>query len=515
MGSFLQISGIAGIVLTVFGLVAFLFTQNINDPYVRLHLILGVLFLFIFLLTRGSALFGSLRRRSARYGMHSVFYSLLFLGVLIMLNFLSTRPRYHYRWDLTESRVFSLSPQSIKVVEDLQQDIEVYAFFERGRNRRISDLIRGYTYHSPRIKFQSIDPDRHPEMAKKFKVKEFNSLHIRYDGDSTNLTEITEKAITNAIVKLTRTGKKNVYFITGHGEPGMDDRRGPRGYGGVKEALENENYQVAELLLPSVERVPDDASLVLLAGPRKPIFRHETKALGEYLRSGGRLLILLPSQEDKDLTGFLEEWGVDAGNDIVIDQVIRLFSGPSLGVHPIANTYDPSHPITRNFKERTIFPMVRSVNPAKELKDGLTTTSVVKTSPTSWAEKDLDGVFKRGKASLGPEDDKGPISVGVAVTADLKKIGVDKKGDAKLVVLGAAAFANNQFLRNFFNRDLLLNAANWLVGHEGLITIRPRTFRASRVQLTEAEGNMIFYLSFLILPELLLIMGLSVWWRRR
>ena len=84
-----------------------------------------------------------------------------------------------------------------------------------------------------------------------------------------------------------------------------------------------------------------------------------------------------------------------------------------------------------------------------------------------------------------------------------------------MVVFGNAGFANNQFIGQYFNRDLLLNTVSWLVGEEELISIRPRTIRASRVQLTADQGTTVFYLSVLILPEILLIAGLATWWRRR
>ena len=513
MSKYFQISGLSGIVLTLFGLVAYLFTGNIRDPYVLIHLGLGILSLLTYLYTQGGSLAGSLRRRSTRFGLHSAFYSLLFVGILIMLNFINTR--YHRRWDLTEAKVFSLSSQSTKVLGQLKQDLQIYGFFERGENPRVSDLIKSYTYHSPRIKFYPIDPDRHPEMAKQYKIQQLNTLHIRYGKESTNITDTSEEAVTNAIVKLTKVSKKNVYFLTGHGEPSTDDRQNTQGYAAAKEALENENYQIKELLLSTLERIPGEASLLVIANPQKPLLDHEVQAIENYAKGGGRLLVLLPSPGGETLKNFLKGWGVEVGDDIVVDQVIRLFAGPSLGVEPIANTYSPTHPITREFKERTIFPMVRSVDAASSSKDGLEVTSLAKTSPTSWAEKDLDGVFKQGKASLGPEDKKGPVSIAVAVTANLKKIGIEKDGDAKIVVLGTSGFANNRFINIFFNRDFFVNVVNWLVGQEELISIRPRSIRSSRVQLTEKEGNVVFYLSFLILPEILLIIGLAVWWKRR
>ena len=513
MNKVLQISGLAGIVLSLFGLIAYFFTGNLLSLYVLSHLGLGILCLLAYLSSQGRALAGSFRRRSARYGMHSALYTLLFLGILIMLNFLNAR--YHHRWDLTEAKVYSLAPQSIKVLAQLNQDLEIYGFFEKGENPKIADLVKSYTYYTSRVKFAAVDPDRNPEMARKFKIQQVNTVHIRYGKESMNITDATEEGVTNAILKLTKVSKKNIYLLTGHGEPRIDDRANPQGYAAAREALENENFQVKELLLASQERVPTETALLIVAGPEKPLLDQELKAMEDYLKSGGRLLILLPSSGGESLTSFIKDWGTQAGNDIVVDQVIRLFAGPALGVEPIADTYSAQHQITRDFKERTIFPMVRSVEAASPPRDGLEVASLVQTSPTSWAEKDVDGIFKHSKASLGPDDKKGPVSIGTAVTADLKKIGAEKNGEAKLVVLGTAAFANNRFINIFFNRDFFLNAVNWLVGEEELIAIRPRTIRSSRIQLTEGESAMVFYLSFLILPEILLITGLSVWWRRR
>jgi ABC-type uncharacterized transport system involved in gliding motility auxiliary subunit len=513
MKKILQISGIAGIVLTVFGLIALGFTGDAWNPYVLIHLALGVLCLVVYLITQGGALLASLRRRRTRYGLHAVFYSLLLIGLLVLINFLSTR--HHYRWDLTEAKVFSLSPQTVKVIGGLNQDLRIYGFFEKGENPRVTDLIKSYTYQSPRVKFTPVDPDRSPELAKQFKIQQMNTLHLSYGQESANVTDGSEEAITNAIIKLTKATKKNVLFLTGHGEPKLDARDSPQGYAAAKAALENENYQVKEFLLSTQEKVPAETSLLIVAAPEKPLLEQETAAIDDYLKNGGRLLALLPSPGGDSLKGLLKGWGVDVGDDIVVDQVVRLFAGPTLGVEPIAQSYNNAHPITREFNERTLFPLVRSVEPASESKEKLDATSLVQTSASSWAEKDVNGIFKQGRAALGAEDKKGPISVAVAVSANLKKLGLDKDGDAKLVVVGTAAFANNRYINIYFNRDFFLNSVNWLVGQEEMISIRARSVRSSRLQLTEAEGAAIFYLSFLILPEILLIIGLAVWWRRR
>lgn len=509
MKRYLPVAGLAGPLLLAFGLVAYFATGDLTDLYVVSHLGLGTVLLVAFAFTQGRNLLAAFTRRATYQGMHALLYSALFIGVLAVLNVLAHR--YQYRWDLTENQVFGLSSQSLQVLGQLRQDLEIWGFFERGENPRAMDLIRTYAYHSPRIKFQVVDPERHPELAKRFKVQQTNTLHLRYGKEATNVTDINEENVTNAIIRLAKATKKNVYFLAGHGEPKLQDRESPEGYAAALDALENENYQVRELLLASQEKVPDEASLVIVAGPQKPLLDHELKALDAYLKRGGKLLVMLPSTGGDGLKSYLREWGVEVGDDLVVDQVVRLFAGPTLGVEPIADTYSPNHPITQGFSERTLFPMVRSVEPAKTLRDGYEVTSLVMTAATSWAEKDVEGIFKQGRASLGPADKKGPVSVGVAVSPAK----TDGQPAAKIVVLGTAAFANNRFLNIFFNRDFFLNAVNWLVGQEEMISIRPRSLRSSRIQLTEGESRAVFYLSFLILPELLVIVGLVVWWRRR
>ena len=127
------------------------------------------------------------------------------------------------------------------------------------------------------------------------------------------------------------------------------------------------------------------------------------------------------------------------------------------------------------------------------------------------------GLFEQQQATLDPTDVKGPVSIAVAVEADLQAMGHSESegAQARLVVFGSVEFANNQHLEGtYFNRDLFLNAVGWLVGQPDLLSIRSRSVRASRVDFSQNEGTIIFYLSVLLLPELLLIAGLVVWWRR-
>jgi len=508
--------GLIGLILLVFAAVAAVLTRGatvFDQIYIAVHAVGGVLALIAYLSTGLENLREFLGERSTKYGTSTVLASLIFIGILAALNFLAYR--HHHRFDLTSERVFSLSPQSVQVLAALTNDLRMEAFVEGGSSPELNDLLRNYSAASNRVTFRLIDPDREPELAERYGIKAYNTVRISYGDASNQVTQPSEETISNAIIKLTRSGKQTVCVIEGHGEPDVEDKEGAHGLASMKAALENENYEVKKVLLASVDKVPEDCSVVIVAGPTRPFLAQELPLLDAYLRQGGRALFLLSPQKAEEFVAFLAPWGVTIGEDVVVDQVVRLFQGPALGLTPLVETYDATHEITKELKGRTIFPMARSVSAAADAKPGLKVVELVKTSPSSWAETDVDGIFKRQEASLDPNDRKGPVPIAVAVEADLKLMGVADGKQARLAVFGSTEFADNQHLEGtYFNRDLFLNTVGWLVGQSDLLSIRPRALRASRVNFTEREGTAIFYLSVLVLPELLLMIGLTVWWRR-
>jgi ABC-type uncharacterized transport system involved in gliding motility auxiliary subunit len=512
------LSGIIGLVLLAFGLMDYFIASGFR-LFVYVNLIGGLFAVIIWITSSREALSTIAGRRATRYGANAIVYSVGFVGLLVAVNYLSSQ--HHRRFDLTEERVFSLSSQSVNVVANLQKPVKFYGFFEGGQSPSAKSLYETYAYASPKIKFELVDPDKHPELAERFKVSTMGTTHIQYgdEGSGTNVTELSEEALTNAIIKIGKNTKKTIYFLEGHGEADPDDTQSPTGFGTAKQDLEGESYDVKKLLLATQAKVPDDCSILVIAGPQKPLFVHELDEISKYLKRDGRVVAMLqPPQPDNpaDESGLIKllgDWGVTVGTDVVVDQVVRLFAGPALGLNPVVSTYGV-HPITHSFNQRTVFPMVRSVEPAKDLKAGLSVIPIARTSDTSWAETDLEGIFKRQTATLDDKDRRGPISVCDAVEADLKTLGWGT-GQARMVVFGDTEFADNQNINTFFNRDFYINSLDWLAGEENSISIRPRSLRASRFRLTVDQFGVVFALSVLLLPEVLLIAGIAVWWERR
>ncbi len=511
--------GLLGLVLLSFGLVDYFISSGFR-LFVWVNLAGGIFAIVLWITSSRSELSLIASGRSARYGANAAIYSVGFVGLLVAINYISTL--HHTRLDLTAEKVYSLSSQSVKVVKGLQKPLKLYGFFQGGDNPAARELYDTYAYYSPKLTYEMVDPDKHPELAERFKVSVMGTTHLQYGGDNgegINVTELGEEALTNAIIRVTKSSKKVIEFLDGHGEADPDDAENPTGYGIIKKDLEGEGYEVRKLELAQLPKVPDDANLVVIAGPIKPLGQHEIDALNDYLKHGGRMIAMYRPQRpdnpiDEDaMVKLAGDWGVKVGNDIVVDQVVRLFEGPALGLNPIVQTYGES-PITKDFKQRTVFPMTRSLSAEPNLKAGLAVTPVAKTSDTSWAEVDLDTLFRQQKAELTAKDTRGPITVVMAVDGKLEQPGFGK-GDARMVVFGSTEFADNQYAGTFFNRDFFVNSADWLTGEENSISIRPRSIRASRFRLTTGQFSIVFAFAVLLLPELLLIAGIVVWWERR
>jgi ABC-type uncharacterized transport system involved in gliding motility auxiliary subunit len=166
-------------------------------------------------------------------------------------------------------------------------------------------------------------------------------------------------------------------------------------------------------------------------------------------------------------------------------------------------------------KERTMFSLARSVRPAADLPKGLVVETIASTAKTSWAESDLDLLFNSSQATFDEGKDlPGPVSLAVAASAYAKDVGGEGDAEFGMAVFGDGSFTTNKYWRQLFNDALALSVVGWLAGEEELISVGSRAVRASRASLTAAQARSVFYLSVLVLPELILLCGIAVWWRR-
>jgi ABC-type uncharacterized transport system involved in gliding motility auxiliary subunit len=453
--------------------------------------------------------------RTARYWFNTVVMVGFALGIVVLVSLLGSR--HTYRLDLTENRRHSLSPQTVKVLQTLPGEVTAIGFFRTDQpgKRLAEDLFRQYEAHAGgKFKGRTVDPDREPGLARRYGVETYGTVVLETKERSEKVLDAEEEKLTNGLVRVTRAGKRVVYVLRGHGERevGVSDRAG---LSEAKAAMERANYEVKELLLAREGKVPEDAALVLLAGPRQDLLRQELDALDQHVGRGGNALFMLDPFVADGMKAYLAKYGVALGDDLVIEvnPLGRLFGiGPEV---PVVSQYDP-HPITREMGGvMTLFPVARTVTPAGTAPKGVVVQPLARTSPESWAETDR-AALQRGEAKQDPGDRAGPLPVAVVATVEPAAPPEGKKdARARVVVIGTSNLASNQFLNIAGNRDFFLNAVSWLAEEEDLIAIRPKDTRQTPIIMTATQGQVVFWLPVVLLPGAVMLAGIAVLIRRR
>ncbi|MEZ5286629.1 MAG: Gldg family protein [Vicinamibacterales bacterium] len=491
----------------------------------------GLALVLVYLLGQWRDIADFYRSRSARYGTLSVVSVLVFAGILVAVNYLASRQ--NKRWDLTANQVYSLSDQTIKVLQNLDAPVTMTVFDRELALDGYRDRLDVYSYHSSKVTTEYVDPEKNPLRAKAANIQSLGTILVAYKDRTERVSNSDEQTITNALIKAVTGETRKVYFTQGHGEkdPDSSDRTG---YTAIVQALGSDNYGVEKLVLAQAGSVPEDATVVVIAGPQTDLLQPEVDALTAYLARGGKVLALVDPPEPKRgdttlLDGLLHTWGFDIGTNVVVDASgIGQLLGTDASV-PVAASYPP-HPITTNFQLMTAYPLARSVDAVEGGVDGHTPQPLVQTSAQSWAEADIAGLGQNeGRVELNPEqgDKAGPISLGAAVSApapnapkpepaaDQAAGDTPPAPETRLVVIGDSDFASNGILGVQGNRDFFLNTVNWLAQQENLIAIRPREPEDRRLTLTADQQNLIFMLSVFLLPGAVFAAGIYSWYGRR
>ncbi|MCY4602544.1 MAG: Gldg family protein [Acidobacteria bacterium] len=537
--------GWAGIAVVAAGMVARFVVPERQELW-WWALVVGLGLVVVYSLGQWRSVADLFQRRQARYGTLAASGVLLGLAILVAANYILARQ--NTRWDLTAARQYSLSDQTVRILESLESPIRVLVFAQELDFPRYRDRLGEYEYTSSQVSLELIDPDKNPVLARQYEVQAYGTVVFDYNGRIERVASDQEQDLTNGLIKAVEGEERKAYFLQGHGErsPTGTERDG---YSALADALRLDNLSVETVTLAQAGAVPSDAAVLVLAGPSTDLLPAEADMLRAYLDGGGKLLVLLdppdgPDAENRDnLIGLIADWGIEVGQNIVVDvSGVGQLLGTDATV-PVAATY-PQHPITDRFALLTAFPLARSVTPVEGGVGGRLASSFAETSPRSWAEINLD--LSSGEVAMEEDqgDIPGPISIAAAVAEtveaaaddggaadddagddsgdghdhgaeDAEEDESDTPAEARLAVFGDSDFASNGSLGIQGNRDLALNAVNWLAEQENLISIRPREPEDRRITLTADQQFRIFIASLVLIPGVIVGAGVFTWWRRR
>jgi ABC-type uncharacterized transport system involved in gliding motility auxiliary subunit len=527
-----QIGSIIGWIGTalVFGAVGVRLFRPEWNQYAYYAAWAGLACVLIYMATQWREIGDSFTKRQTRLGSIAFSTVVVVLALLVAVNYLANRR--NKRWDLTSNQQFSLSDQTRQLLQKLDAPVTVRVFAQPEQFQTYRDRLNEYAYQSRQVSVEYIDLDKQNVLAQQNKVEAYGTVVFDYKGRTERVTSSEEQQLTNGLIKVITGQQRKVYFVQGHGE--KDTASTERaGYSAIVSGLQSDNFTTETLVLAQTGSVPADATVVVVAGPTADLLQPEVDALRKYVEAGGKLVALVdPPGRDSaplaNLTAFLREWGIEVGNNVIIDiSGVGQLIGTDESV-PVAARY-PSHPIVERFRLLTAYPLARSVSAVSGGVNGRTAQIFTETSANAWGETDLADVFASGKVENDKAADlQGPVPIGAAVSVSAPNApappapaeGQAKpeeapKPESRVVVVGDSDFAANFALGIQGNRDLFLNIVNWAAQQENLISIRPKDPEDRRLTLTASQQNTLFWASIIVVPAIIWGAGIYSWSRRR
>jgi ABC-type uncharacterized transport system involved in gliding motility auxiliary subunit len=457
---------------------------------------------------------GSVTGRRGRIGLGTGIMASLFAAITILVNAISIA-NYH-RFDTSRLSQFTLTPQTIDVLENLDTPVNAIGFFvpddPYAIGSYVSSLLNEYEIHAGQLTVRYVDPDEHPDQAREYGITEYQTVvfesgdhrlvvsptqYVAIDSED-NVSMNAEHAFTSAILQVTGIAQKKVCFLTGHGEGDINSD-----FSRAREGLLDDLYLVGTLNLITNPSIPDDCAVLVIAAPQHSLASSEVEVIATYLSSGGQALILTNPGSFPDMEEIISPWGIDIGEGTVVDPASCVSPHPDLPVVPPSRDYF--------YLPSVYFPGAAAIIPQEARPAGVEMYPLVYTSASSW----LDRNFTAGSEPVFDSETETmePLVIGVLIA------GVPTGGSAteytRLAVVGDSDFASDENFDNANNADLFLNSVSWLAQETSLISIRRNVQPFRRLVVSPSQETFIKYSSIGMLPLLVLAAGAVVWWRRR
>jgi len=435
---------------------------------------------------------------------HGVFVALM-VALVALLAYVAHEHRVER--DLTQAGRNTLSPATLDVLRQLDAPVRITAYAmasdTRGDNvhRRIENFLRPYQRNMAGLSLTLVDPREHPKAAAAARVRAPVELVVEYKRRTEHLTQFTEQAFVNLLMRLVRGTERLVLWLDGHGERSLNGVAN-HDLGDFGHQLRTKGFRVNSVNLAVAQDMPANAALLMIASPQAEITPAEVQKIRKYLSEGGNLLWLIDPEPLRGLQPVAEQLGLVLMPGVVVDPRATEFrASPAFAVGTTAG-YSP-HAVTATLHLNTLFPYSRQVGTVES--DEWRYTPLVEVAPRGWVEAgSVDGAVSFDK----DRDVPGPVTIAVALERTVN----DKS--QRIAVFGNASFLSNTYLGNGGNLDLGINLVNWLVGDDQLVMIQPRATADSRLEIGQFSLYLIAFSFLFMLPCAFVITGVVVWWRR-
>ena len=506
---------VLGLIVMIVGLVIMLVLPDIKLAAWGIMAI-GVALIVVAIVLSFRQVKKAITGRRGKFGLGTGVMSAIFIGIVIIVNAFSVG-NYH-RFDTSSLSRFTLTPQTIEVLEDLQSDVIITGFFipndTYGIGDYVSSFLTEYEEHTSHISIKYIDPDTNPDQAKEYGITEYQTVvfecgenrrlvppssYVTTDS-SGNLSGIqAEYPFTSAILEVTGVAQKKVYLLTGDGEVATTSS-----FSKADQGLLDDLYQIDTVNLIKDPQIPDDCAALIIAAPQNTLSDSEIEIINNYLNGGGQVMILTNPNSSPELDKIVSNWGINFGNGTIIDP------GSSVAPHedmPIVSSDNNHYGLSAVY-----FPGATAIVPQENLPSNITMYPLAWTTASSWLDKDYSA---DKPAAFDPATEtKESLAIGALIA------GVTEEGSAKgkytrLAVIGDSDFATDDNYDSANNGDLFLNAVSWLAKETTLVSIHRNVQPFRLLVVNSTQSSFIKYSSILMFPIILLLAAVVIWWRRR
>ncbi len=474
--------------------------------------------------------FGS--ARALRMGSRSVLLTVILLAVLIAVYaVMAVIPVNYTAFDVTARGTFTLSEQTEKLVDSLDQDITLYWLTENGsEDATLENLLNQYSGRSSRIRVIRKDPAQSPTFlegygldsaenntvivasGERFRYLESTDIYL-YDYSNyytTGTAEVYfagESAVTSAIDYCISEELPKLYILTGHGERSLSVSN--------QSALELENIEFETISLLTGNGIPDDCDGLLMYAPEKDITEEEAEILGSYLENGGNFLLIsdpITAGTAVNLEGLMAGYGVSVQPGVIVEGDASHYA---LGnpVNLVPNMY--SHDIVNPLRDGGYQPILSVahgliVAAAEDQPLGVTVTTIMNTSDKAYAK--VAG-YEMTTYNKEAGDVDGPFALGVVIETTVSD------GSTGKIVWYPSMYVLDDSMTgksSGANEDLFLNSLNWMLGQEeSSMTIHTKSMSYEYLNLNEQAATTITVLVVGLFPLAYLAVGIVVTMKRK
>ena len=471
--------------------------------------------------------FGALARQ--RRGELTLF-TLGLVGVYFALGYFSLR--YPFRFDLTQARLHSLSKQTVSMLKRLDKPVHI-VFFHDPLMRETVERYQLMAAQTDRVTVEFHDPTLNPAQARLMGAQFAGTAVMQSEDRRLQVHGGSETDIANGILRVSQGARQRLCFLDGHGEAdpfSMESHDHLEGSGGhshglgaqyvmherhglakARHSLEALNYTVEKRLLTQRRLDLSACAALIVAGPKTALLPAEVEAIRAYLTAGGNGFFMLEPFVATGLEPLIRDYGVVLDNTIVIDPISHYWADASA---PAVTTYN-RHQITRGLP-LTFYPGVRSLSPTPQRTPGAAVTPIVSASKRSYGETTPNRFQYDAGADLpGPNTLMVVVNRRPANSSNPQLATAAPAARSRIAVVGDVDFATNSFFHVLGNGNLFLNTVNYLAAQENLIGVEPRTHDLPRLSMTNRQIKSVFALAVLLMPAVLALVGIMVWWRQR